>query len=139
MEVKIQKLSEDAILPKRGTVDSAGYDLYSTTSLTMMPWTRKLIPLDLIINVPKEHYGRIAPRSGLALKGIDVAAGVIDSDYLGNVGVILVNNSDVEYNVSKGDRIAQLIFEKISTPLIVESKIFIDTERGQGGFGSTGK
>lgn len=138
MEVEIEKLSENAILPKR-QLNSAGCDLYSTRDLVLLPWTRSLVPLDLRISIPIHLYGRIAPRSGLALIGIDVAGGVIDSGFLGNLCVILVNNSDFEYKVSKGDRIAQLIFEKISRPLLVERKIFVDTERGENGFGSTGK
>lgn len=81
----------------------------------------------------------MAPRSGLAWKNsIDVGAGVIDEDYRGNIGVVLFNLSDVDFNVTRGDRIAQLLLEKIITPEVVEVEELIETERGDGGFGSTG-
>ncbi|OSX57150.1 hypothetical protein POSPLADRAFT_1061849 [Postia placenta MAD-698-R-SB12] len=75
-----------------------------------------LVGTDLTMTIPKGHYGRIAPWSGLALKEIDVAAGVIDSDYRGKVSVLLVNNSDLPFTIKAGDRVAQLILERISTP-----------------------
>jgi deoxyuridine 5'-triphosphate nucleotidohydrolase len=84
-------------------------------------------------------YGRIAPRSGLASKFfIDVGAGVIDADYRGNVGVVLFNHSSVEFAISIGDRIAQLILEKIEVPEIECVERLTETNRGAGGFGSTG-
>lgn len=93
----------------------------------------------MAIGCPEGTYGRIAPRSGLAWKhSIDVGAGVIDADYRGNVGVILFNFSDKDFEVKKGDRIAQLILEKISYCDIVETSDLDDTSRGEGGFGSTG-
>lgn len=94
---------------------------------------------DIQIEVPEGHYGRVAPRSGLAWKNsIDVGAGVIDEDYRGNVGVILFNFSDVNFEIKKGDRIAQLICERISYPTVVEVDTLSETARGEGGFGSTG-
>ena len=94
---------------------------------------------DLQIAVPEGCYGRVAPRSGLAAKKfIDVGAGVIDYDYRGNVGVVLFNFGDEDFKVSKGDRIAQLICEKISYPQLEQCKTLDVTERGAGGFGSTG-
>jgi deoxyuridine 5''-triphosphate nucleotidohydrolase (dut) len=84
-------------------------------------------------------YGRIAPRSGLAWKNhIDVGAGVIDEDYRGNVGVVLFNHSDQDFKVNKGDRIAQLICQRIEYPVLQEVTNLNNTERGAGGFGSTG-
>lgn len=94
---------------------------------------------DLQIAVPEGCYGRVAPRSGLAAKKfIDVGAGVIDYDYRGNVGVVLFNFGDEDFKVSKGDRIAQLICERICYPRLEECKTLDVTERGVGGFGSTG-
>ena len=91
------------------------------------------------IAVPHDCYGRIAPRSGLAHKHfIDTLAGVIDADYRGNVGVILANHSKVDFEVKHGDRIAQLILERIYTPEVVECDDLDATDRGAGGFGSTG-
>ena len=89
--------------------------------------------------IPKGCYGRVAPRSGLALKKfIDVGAGVIDSDYRGELGVILFNFSDEDFVIHMGDRIAQLIFEKIKTPTIKELDSLEGTDRGVEGYGSTG-
>ena len=90
--------------------------------------------------LPTGCYGRIAPRSGLALKKfIDIGAGLIDADYRGEVGVILFNFSDQDFVVNMGDRIAQIIFEKIKTPQIKELDSLEGTDRGAGGYGSTGK
>lgn len=92
------------------------------------------------IAVPDGTYGRVAPRSGLASKFmIDVGAGVIDADYRGNVGVLLFNFGSEEYKIRAGDRIAQLILECIKTPEVQELPNLDDTDRGDGGFGSTGR
>ena len=89
--------------------------------------------------IPEGHYGRVAPRSGLAVKNfIDVGAGVIDCDYRGALGVVLFNHSADDFHIKPGDRIAQLIIEKISTPDVVEVDDLDETARGAGGFGSTG-
>jgi len=99
-----------------------------------------LCPTDLAIALPAGVYGRVAPRSGLAWKnGIDVGAGVIDEDYRGNVGVILFNHSDSDFSVKVGDRVAQLILEKIAIVDVEETEGELPaTVRGEGGFGSTG-
>ena len=93
----------------------------------------------LSISFPAGLYAKIAPRSGLALKKfIDVGAGVVDSDYRGEVGVVLFNHGDQDFVVKMGDRIAQLILEKIDTPPVEEVQALDNTVRGAGGFGSTG-
>jgi dUTP pyrophosphatase len=98
-----------------------------------------LVNAKLAIAIPAGFYGRIAPRSGLALKhGINVGAGIVDSDYRGSVGVILFNHSDDVFHISPGDRIAQLILESISIPSIIEVSSLDDTERSVQGFGSSG-
>lgn len=136
---KVKKLSEKAVLPTRGSSLSAGYDLSSAVDSKVPARGKALIPTDLSIAVPEGTYARIAPRSGLAWKhSIDVGAGVIDADYRGPVGVILFNHSDVDFEVKLGDRIAQLIIEKIVTPEVVEVEDLDSTVRGEGGFGSTG-
>ncbi|XP_004291884.1 PREDICTED: deoxyuridine 5'-triphosphate nucleotidohydrolase [Fragaria vesca subsp. vesca] len=136
---RVKKLSEKAILPSRGSPLSAGYDLSSATETKIPARGKALVPTDLSIAVPKGTYARVAPRSGLALKhSIDVGAGVIDADYRGPVGVILFNHSDVDFEVKVGDRIAQLIIEKIITPDVMEVEDLDCTVRGEGGFGSTG-
>jgi dUTP pyrophosphatase len=137
--MKVKILSEHAILPTRGSVSSAGLDLYAAHDAIVYARGRELVRTDIAISVPQGTYGRIAPRSGLAYKhGIDVGAGVIDEDYTGNVGVILFNHSETNFTVSKGDRIAQLIIEKIEYVDVVHVRDLSSTDRGTNGFGSTG-
>ncbi|CAN0872625.1 Deoxyuridine 5'-triphosphate nucleotidohydrolase [Linum grandiflorum] len=136
---KVKKLSEKAVLPTRGSPLSAGYDLSSAAEMKVPARGKALVPTDLSIAVPEGTYARIAPRSGLAWKhSIDVGAGVIDADYRGPVGVILFNYSEVDFEVKQGDRIAQLIIERIITPEVLEVEDLDATVRGEGGFGSTG-
>lgn len=135
----VKKRHAEATIPKRGSSGAAGYDLTAAESLVIKPCERKIVPTGLSLTVPPGTYGRIAPRSGLAVKdGIDVLAGVVDRDYTGDVGVVLINHSDVPFNVSVGDRVAQFIIEKIMTPEVEEVAELKTTERGAGGFGSTG-
>ncbi|KAL0391977.1 UNVERIFIED_CONTAM: Deoxyuridine 5'-triphosphate nucleotidohydrolase [Sesamum radiatum] len=137
--LRVKKLSEKAVLPSRASPLSAGYDLSSAAETKVPARGKALIPTDLSIAVPEGTYARIAPRSGLAWKhSIDVGAGVIDADYRGPVGVILFNHSDVDFEVKAGDRIAQLIIQKIVTPEVSEVDDLDSTVRGSGGFGSTG-
>jgi dUTP pyrophosphatase len=136
----VQKLSLDAILPKRASEFSAGLDLYSPVNGTVQPLQRLLVPLDISIKLPSQTFGHILPRSGLALKyGIHVGAGVIDEDYRGNVGVLLFNLGDKPFEFSKGDRIAQIVLKKYERDDVVYSEQLDETERGNGGFGSSGK
>ena len=133
-------LSSDAKLPTRGSPGAAGYDLYSPESGVIHQMERVLIPLHLSIQLPVGTYGQIAPRSGLALKhGIQVGAGIIDEDYRGNVGVLLFNMSDKTFVYQKGDRIAQLIVKSYESPEMVQVDQLVDSVRGHGGFGSSGK
>ncbi|PIA29157.1 hypothetical protein AQUCO_06200026v1 [Aquilegia coerulea] len=122
--LKVKKLSEKAILPSKGSILSAGYDISRR---------KALIPTDLTIAIPENTYARVAWNHST-----DVGAGVIDADYRGPVGVILFNHFDVDFEVKIGDRIAQLIIEKIMTPEVVEVDDLDLTVRGSGGFGSTG-
>lgn len=134
-----QKLTNNAFPPVKATEQSAGYDIKSAYDYIIAPYGKKLVKTDLIIKVPPNCYGRIAPRSGLALKyHVDVGAGVIDRDYRGNVGVVLFNHSDERFIIHKGDRIAQLICERIVEPELQEVDSLDTTVRGNRGFGSTG-
>lgn len=135
----VKRLTEYAILPARTSKQAAGYDLASAYDDVVPAWSTKLIKTDLAIAVPEGHYGRIAPRSGLALHhSIDMGGGVIDCDFTGNIGVIMFNHSDNDFIIKRGDRIAQLILEKISTPPVKEVSDLTNTERGSKGFGSSG-
>lgn len=123
------------------TTGSAGADLVSTEDVILKPNQRAAVSTDLQLEIPEGCVGMVCPRSGLALKsGITVlnAPGIIDSDYRGIIKVILINLSDTEYSVKKGDRIAQIIFMQFSQGRMHEVQNISDTIRGSGGFGSTG-
>lgn len=138
-QLLVQRLSAHARLPVRGSPSAAGYDLSSAKHMVIQGHSKAVVPTDLSIAIPEGHYGRVAPRSGLAVKHfIDVGAGVIDSDYRGPLGVVLFNFGDNAFEIKVGDRIAQLIIEKIATPDVVDVASLNETERGAGGFGSTG-
>ncbi|GAA5986368.1 hypothetical protein JCM10908_003726 [Rhodotorula pacifica] len=135
----VQRLSQTAQLPTRGSALAAGYDMYSAEDKTVPAQGKALISTGLAIAVPEGTYGRVAPRSGLASKHmIDTGAGVIDADYRGEVKVLLFNLSKTDFEVKQGDRIAQLILERIVTPEVQEVESLAETVRGAGGFGSTG-
>lgn len=140
--------SKTAIYPTRGTPGSAGYDLYADEDTVIKPQYHGLVQTNIGVIIPQGWYGRIAPRSSVAYKyGIQVFAGVIDSDYRDNLGVILHNSGDQDYVIKKGDRIAQIIIEKcLASTEVLDMKLTYDeatvnrswnTER-KGGFGSTG-
>nr|XP_020461372.1 deoxyuridine 5'-triphosphate nucleotidohydrolase, mitochondrial isoform X2 [Monopterus albus] len=138
--LKFAKLSEHARTPTKGSSKAAGYDLYSAYDYSIGPMDKAIVKTDIQIAVPHGCYGRVAPRSGLAAKHfIDVGAGVVDEDYRGNVGVVLFNFSKDTFEVKKGDRVAQLVCERICYPDLVEQETLDDTTRGSGGFGSTGR
>lgn len=140
LQINVKKLSENATVPTQGTAFAAGYDLYAAEDALVVCGTRKLIKTNISMEITPGYYGRIAPRSGLAYKnGIDILAGVIDSDYRGDIGVILYNtDKNIDFSVKKGDRIAQIIFEACYTATLNNIDILDNTLRQAGGFGSTG-
>ncbi|XP_060030598.1 deoxyuridine 5'-triphosphate nucleotidohydrolase, mitochondrial isoform X2 [Erinaceus europaeus] len=123
--LRFVRLSEHATAPTKGSARAAGFDLYSAYDYTVPPMEKALVKTDIQIALPSGCYGRVA--------------GVIDEDYRGNVGVVLFNFGKEKFEVKKGDRIAQLICERIFYPEIEEVQVLEDTKRGSGGFGSTGK
>ena len=132
-------LRAGAVAPKRGTAQSAGYDLAASEVTTLPPHSRTPVGTALALAFgADDFYGRIAPRSSLAKRGIDVAAGVVDADYRGEVLVMLVNTTAEPFEIAAGDRIAQLVLERIYTPEPVQVEALDATARGAGGFGSTG-
>lgn len=138
--LRVKKLSSSAKLPTKGSPQSAGWDLKAAHETVVPARGKAIIATDLSIAVPEGCYGRIAPRSGLSWKKhTDIGAGVIDMDYRGPVGVVIFNHANTDLKVEAGDRVAQLILEKISYADMVEVDSLDDTERGEGGFGSTGK
>jgi len=140
LQINVKKLSENATIPTQGTSFAAGYDLYAAEDAVVVCGTRKLIKTNISMEITPGYYGRIAPRSGLAYKnGIDILAGVIDSDYRGDIGVILYNtDKNIDFTVKKGDRIAQIIFEACYTATLNNVDNLDNTLRQAGGFGSTG-
>jgi dUTP pyrophosphatase len=139
--IKFNLLSKDSILPTFATSGSAGLDISSPKDIKIPSKSRHLIQSGLSVNIPIGYYGQIASRSGLAYRhSLDVVAGVIDSDYRGEIGILLANNSDIDYYIKKGDRIAQLIIIKIAYPLtVIKANIENElTDRSTNGFGSTG-
>lgn len=145
MNIFIKKLSLDAIIPTQAKENDAGYDLYSIEDGFLFGSQRKLFKTGVGMGIPPGFYGRIAPRSGLAYKqGLDVLGGVVDANYRGEIGVILLNTTakgeDLQVvHIKKGDKIAQLIIEKCHTVKWIEVNQLSETDRGTGGFGSTGQ
>jgi len=140
LQINVKKLSENATIPTQGTSFAAGYDLYAAEDAVVVCGTRKLIKTNISMEITPGYYGRIAPRSGLAYKnGIDVLAGVIDSDYRGDIGVILYNtDKNIDFTVKNGDRIAQIIFEACYIATLNNVENLDNTLRQASGFGSTG-
>jgi dUTP pyrophosphatase len=137
--LRFKRLDPRATLPVRGSASSAGLDICSLEDLCIKPGKRALARTGLAVGIPHGFYGRLAPRSGLAVKkGLDVLAGVIDSDYRGEICCALINTGDETVDLPKGSRICQLIIEKIITPAPIWVEDLDDTARGDGGFGSTG-
>jgi dUTP pyrophosphatase len=138
---QVAKLRADARIPCRANPGDAGLDLASVENAIVPARGKAIVDTGLAFSMPPDCYGRIAPRSGLAAKhSIDVLAGVIDSSYRDSLKVIMINHSDTDYKVSVGDRIAQLIFERIyiCDPCEVAYEQLSATQRGTYGFGSSG-
>ena len=137
--LNFKRLDPKATLPTRGSHASAGLDLYSIEDISIGPKQRILARTGLAVAVPQGFYGRVAPRSGLAVKnGLDVLAGVIDSDYRGELCCALLNTGDETIELQQGSRLCQLIIEQIITPTPEWADDLEETSRGAGGFGSTG-
>lgn len=138
--IKVKKLREGAHLPARGSEFAAGADLSSIEPFTLQPGERCLTPTGLAFEIPPGYYGRIAPRSGLAVRhGIDVMAGIIDADYRGECQVLLINLGHEPVSFEPGARIAQLIIERAAPCRYAWADELSDTARAGGGFGSTGQ
>lgn len=130
---------KNAKAPRRGTPGSAGLDLSACEDGIVREGERKIVKTGVSMAIPFGWYGRVAPRSSLAVKfSVDVGGGVIDSDYRGDIGVVLINHGFKDFEYKAGDRIAQLVVERCSTLDAKEVCFLVDTERGVGGYGSTG-
>ena len=144
MKVMINRIhSLDLPLPSFMTAGSAGMDIYAANEqdIPIKVGQRVLIPTGIAISMPEGCEAQIRPRSGLALKhGLTLlnTPGTIDSDYRGEIKLIVINLGDKEYILKRGERIAQMVFSRVLRPEIVEVKVLDDTDRGAGGFGHTG-
>jgi dUTP pyrophosphatase len=137
--LNFKQLDPRATLPTRGSSAAAGLDLYSIEAVSLDPGQRAIARTGLAVAIPEGFYGRLAPRSGLATKqGLDVLAGVIDADYRGEIGCLLHNTGAEKIELPENSKVCQLIIEKIITPQAVWADELEYTERGGGGFGSTG-
>ncbi len=137
--IKVKKLSEDAILPKYAKADDAGMDFYSNQDTQILPNERKLINTGISIAIPKGYVGLIWDKSGIATKhGVKTMAGVIDSGYRGEIKILFHNLSNETYLIEKNKKIAQMLIQPVEQREIVEVEELDNTDRGTGGFGSTG-
>ena len=143
MILRYRRLSEDARAPARAHGDDAGYDLHASEALTLGPGERAGVGTGIAVAIPPGHAGLVLPRSGLAARhGITLpnAPGLIDSGYRGELRVLLLNTDPEEsFEVSPGDRIAQLVIARVEAPEVEEAEELEETLRGAGGFGSTGR
>ena len=141
MTLRFKRIHPDAVLPSYAHPSDAGMDVRSVEDLVLAPGRRALVHTGLVMLLPPGYEAQVRPRSGLALKsGVTVlnTPGTIDSGYRGEVGVILINLGDSEFQVRKGDKVAQLVIAPVTQPEIAEADAVDETDRGAGGFGSTG-
>ena len=143
MQINFKKMTSTAIVPTRGTSESAGYDLYADNdkTISIAPHSTLQIPTNIAMAIPNGYFGGIYPRSGLATKrSIRMAncVGVIDADYRGEVGVILYNTTKEDFVIEPGERIAQMVIAKYEQISWEQVETLDETERGAGGYGHTG-
>ena len=142
--LRVKKKDKSVPLPKYETIGSAGLDIraFIASDLAIPPMGRAKIPTGLFLEIPEGYEAQIRPRSGLALKwGVTLlnSPGTIDSDYRGELEVIIINTGSESFTVKNGDRIAQMVISPVARAVISEAEQLSETERGAGGFGSTGK
>lgn len=138
--IQLQRIgAHDLPLPKQATEGAAGFDLMAAESFTLTPGSYDTVKTGFAWAIPLGQVGMIRPRSGLAVRsGIDVLAGVVDSDFRGEVAVVLINHGCFDFEINAGDRIAQMVVQPRMVGVTVECDELPSTERGHGGFGSTG-
>lgn len=139
--IQFKRIGSHAMpVPQRATAGAAGFDLsYVGLPLTLRPGQREALPIGFACAIPEGFVGRIVPRSGLAARnGLDTLAGTIDSDYRGELKVMLINHGAFDIQIANGDRIAQMLIQPVVMTEGVEVQELDGTERGEGGFGSTG-
>lgn len=139
MQVKFKRLTYTAKLPTRATPGSVGLDLYATTHVDIEPWETAVVPTRIAVELPAGYEAQVRGRSGLAKKGLLVHLGTVDSDYRGEIGVIVTNlNGRFTRPIMQGERVAQLVIAPVADVEPVEAAELSETERGVKGFGSSG-
>ena len=145
LKVKVKRLPHlaELPLPSRQSAGSSGVDLYACIEgdLVLATGASALVPTGIVVEVPRGYEAQVRPRSGLALnRGVTVlnSPGTVDSDYRGEVGVILINHGSEEVTIRRGERVAQMVFCAVCDPIIEEAECLEETGRGAGGFGHTG-
>lgn len=143
MNIPVKALTSNAILPSTAYAGDAGIDLHATESMILQPFERALIPTGLAMAIPEGYAGFVLPRSGSAIKqGLSLvnSPGLIDSGYRGEIKCIVINlDPKVPIEIKVGDRVAQLVIMKVEAPVLVQVDELDETQRGAGGFGSSGK
>ena len=142
MKIPVQRLDSELPLPQPAHQGDAGVDLRATETVTLEPGERRLIPTGIALAVPEGHVGMVTPRSGLAIRhGISMvnAPGIVDSGYRGELQVIVINHGAEAVTLERGERIAQLVIVPFVTPVFEPVDVLPDSERGTGGFGSSGR
>lgn len=138
--LKVEKLQEDVKLPSYAEELSNGLDLYIPEDITFKPGVRTLVNMKIKIHFPPFIWGMLAPKSGLAVKkGLDVMAGIIDESYRGIIHALMINHGNEDVTILKGEKLLQMILMSSVRSTVVEGRVDADTQRGEGGFGSTGK
>jgi dUTP pyrophosphatase len=133
-------LAEGGSLPEYASAGAAGADLRASEAVEIAPGGRAAVPTAVRLQIPPGHVGLVWPRSGLAVRhGIDTLAGVIDCDYRGEVRVVLVNHGDAPFRIAPGDRVAQLLVQRVERAVFLTAPAIDETDRGASGFGSTGR
>src|SRR5688572_23430939 len=133
------KVDGAGVLPEYASAGAAGADLHAASEVTLGPGERAAVPTGLVLEIPPGYVGLIWPRSGLAVRhGIDTLAGVVDSDYRGEIKVVLVNHGREPFRIAKGDRISQILIQPAERVRFASVGPLGPTARGRGGFGSTG-
>lgn len=138
MKIKIKKLNSDAIIPKYAHEGDAGMDLFSIENLVLKPKHRAVIGTGISIELPRGYVSLIWDKSGIASKGIKTMGGVIDCGYRGEYKIVLINLSSENFEIKKGQKIAQVLIQKIESPSIEIVNELSKSSRAEGGFGSTG-
>lgn len=140
MKLKFKKLTEKAKSPNFAHSTDAGMDLYTTKKIILKPNEKIVASTGIAMQIPEKHVGLIWDKSGVAIKrGIKILGGVVDSGYRGEILVGLINLSNKEQIFEEGDKITQILIQKIEQPEIIETDTLEETDRGKKGFGSTGK